>query len=671
MSRRYAPQPESSVRGALLNRWWAWWRQPDVGFFALAAFLAPLFLYLFTLAPTVTFEDSGEFLTAAYHLGVPHPPGYPLWCLAAHLFTWLPFGNMAQRVHVFDALCGAGTCFVVFLICRRLTLDRWLAVGSAWIMGVSRYLWAQSVIAEVYSLNALLTAIALYAAMEWARTKESRALYTVAIATGLGAANHYLFVLTCPPILLWILCADIRQALRPGRVFLSLGLLILCLSLYLYLPLRASANPPLNAGDPDTATRFIDHIFRTVYSSGDEELRLGTTIWDGVQHARDALLLHTQSLGWIVCAVGILGWITSLRSHRGYAIVTLSILLLNDVALNLLQRERYNVSWAFTHRVYHIPSDLVIVTWFALGLVWIKDALQSSLRLRADIAAILPRLAAASLVLTLLVLNYPHASRRGDDSAARLGREFLEELPKDSVVTALDDFVYVILYLTRVEGFREDVQIFHVSMGLDPSKERKAYFSVVPWSKTAAKASRIIQENSVPAWLGYQIVPYEKAIFDPKSFPTLPKPPATIPPPADPDNIHVHFARGMVAKYYARYAARLFYEGKIEESQAAFQTAEDQASTAYSCYTIAADVYAGLIRALERRIQEEQESSPPNEAKIQNYQAQIQEYQDRQKRLLDRSLFLFRRFHDKAMERFIPLSEEQILDALESLEWTK
>ncbi|MCL5269577.1 MAG: DUF2723 domain-containing protein, partial [bacterium] len=49
----------------------------------LAAFGIALGLYVRTMAPTVTLEDSGEFIAAAYCLGVAHPPGYPLWCLLA------------------------------------------------------------------------------------------------------------------------------------------------------------------------------------------------------------------------------------------------------------------------------------------------------------------------------------------------------------------------------------------------------------------------------------------------------------------------------------------------------------------------------------------------------------------------------------------------------------
>ena len=64
---------------------------------ALALALA---VYWRTLAPTVTLEDSGSFIAAACSLGVAHPPGYPLWCLLAHGFTRLPFGEPAWRVHL-------------------------------------------------------------------------------------------------------------------------------------------------------------------------------------------------------------------------------------------------------------------------------------------------------------------------------------------------------------------------------------------------------------------------------------------------------------------------------------------------------------------------------------------------------------------------------------------
>src|SRR5206468_818496 len=77
-----------------------------------AVFALSLLTYLVTLAPTVTGEDSGEFVAAAYTLGIPHPPGYPLWCLITRIFMLVAVGDIACRsAFTTPSFCWPCPCF--------------------------------------------------------------------------------------------------------------------------------------------------------------------------------------------------------------------------------------------------------------------------------------------------------------------------------------------------------------------------------------------------------------------------------------------------------------------------------------------------------------------------------------------------------------------------------
>ena len=122
----------------------------------VAAVLGPLALYAATLPRTVVLEDDGLFLMAGVHLGVAHPPGYPLYTLIVHLFTRWPFADAAFLGHLSSAVLGALACGALYACARLLRASPAPALTAAWLFGVSEQFWAQAIIAEVYTLNALL-----------------------------------------------------------------------------------------------------------------------------------------------------------------------------------------------------------------------------------------------------------------------------------------------------------------------------------------------------------------------------------------------------------------------------------------------------------------------------------------------------------------------------------
>ncbi|HEX5916154.1 MAG TPA: DUF2723 domain-containing protein, partial [Rubrobacter sp.] len=131
-----------------------------MGIFALV-----LVLYLRTLAPTVLYLQDPELLDAVMLqmqvsvLGIAHPTGYPTYLMLTHLFTYLPFGDPAYRVNLGSAFYAALAVVAVYaaglLLGRRIVA----AATGALVFGLGTALWSQAVIAEVYTLNALLVSV--------------------------------------------------------------------------------------------------------------------------------------------------------------------------------------------------------------------------------------------------------------------------------------------------------------------------------------------------------------------------------------------------------------------------------------------------------------------------------------------------------------------------------
>lgn len=215
------------------------------------ATLVTLALYLYTVAPSVTLEDSGEFVAAANSLGVPHPPGYPIWTILAWIFkTVIPFGNVAWRVNVMSAVFGALACGLTALIVskaghvmghrvgilQKVGDERLVdllvlasAVAAGVILAVTPVLWSQSVIAEVYSLNAFFLMLTLTLLYRWSFEPERRSyLYWAAFVWGVSLTNHQTLVLLlwAFPFYVWLVDREVGRATAVPILAASIAVLL-------------------------------------------------------------------------------------------------------------------------------------------------------------------------------------------------------------------------------------------------------------------------------------------------------------------------------------------------------------------------------------------------------------------------------------------------------------
>ncbi len=190
----------------------------------IAAFVSGV-VYFYTAQPNVGLLDSGEFITAAQHFGVPHPTGYPLWTLLAWLFQLiLPLGNAAWEVNLFSGFCGALAVGVTTLLASsmlRWMMPNWskkgreassvaagvIAASFGLLFAFSFSFWTQAVIAEVYTLHGLLVGLFFASLYWWVRRPERDVPILMTFFTfALCMSNHHLTLALAPlPLLVPLL----------------------------------------------------------------------------------------------------------------------------------------------------------------------------------------------------------------------------------------------------------------------------------------------------------------------------------------------------------------------------------------------------------------------------------------------------------------------------------
>ena len=207
---------------------------------ALATFVLVLLVYLLTLAPTTAFWDASEYIAAAYVLGIPHPPGTPLFVALAHVFGLLPLAeSYAVRINMFAAVTSAGAAAFWFLVAERwlrgIVPNRWArygaAIGGALVGATSWTVWNQSVVNEkVYTVSLLSIALVMWLVVRWGDDEpgphRDRWLVLIAYVLALTATNHLMGFLAVPALGIYVLWTDWRVAVQPWAIVTFYALLL-------------------------------------------------------------------------------------------------------------------------------------------------------------------------------------------------------------------------------------------------------------------------------------------------------------------------------------------------------------------------------------------------------------------------------------------------------------
>ena len=218
--------------------------------------------YLLTLEPTASFWDCPEFILQAFKLEVGHPPGNPIFMLAARFFVNFAGGDISKialMVNSMSALLSAGTILLLFwtithlvrkLVVRDNASDisplKMIVIFASGFCGAMMYAWSDTfwfsaVEGEVYAFSSFCTALVFWLILKWENRADQphsdKYLILIAYVIGISIGVHLLNLLCIPAIVLVVYYRKWANTTAVGSLIaLCISFVIVGLILYGLVP---------------------------------------------------------------------------------------------------------------------------------------------------------------------------------------------------------------------------------------------------------------------------------------------------------------------------------------------------------------------------------------------------------------------------------------------------
>jgi Protein of unknown function (DUF2723) len=475
---------------------------------AIGTFVLVFCIYALTLAPTTAFWDTSEYIAAAKVLGIPHPPGNPLFTILAHTFGLLPLAkSYAERINLFAAVTSASAAGFWFLVAERwlrgIVTNRWAryaaAFGGVLVGATSWSVWNQSTVNEkVYTVSLFSIALVMWLVVRWGDDApgphRDRWLVLIAYVLALTSTNHLMGLLAVPALVVYVLWTDWRVLTRPPVLIGVVVAALVGVSLnYLWLPLRAAQYPPINEGEPvcqsliqvftGKCQSLSDVLNRVQYGKPSLDQRQASfaaqlgTFWQyfSWQFARDWGRLSGVATA-LFTVLGLSGVWALWKSDRRAGIAGLA--LLGTLSVGLVYYMNFKYGFSQYPDQPSLPREVRERDYFFIGVFAIYGAfvacglgalMQGIVEALRDRGTELNRWLAASPVLALAFIplagNHITASRAHETMARDFAYDILQSVePYGILITAGDNDTFPLWYAQEVEGIRPDVTLANLSL---------------------------------------------------------------------------------------------------------------------------------------------------------------------------------------------------------------
>jgi hypothetical protein len=425
----------------------------------LSLFTLTFLVYLSTLAPGVYGFDSAELATGVFTQGIVHPPGFPLYLLLGKLFIYLPIRDVAYRLNLMSAVFASITALFLYKIILQIVKNRFAAWISAFLFAISNYFWQMALVAEVYTIFTALVAIDIFIIILWRKTGSKKYLLAFSFVYGLTLTIHTSGGLFAPAFTWLILTTPSWKKNCWKWVGFMFILFVLGLSLYAYLPLRASAHPQIDYSqtysgiDITTPAGFWWMVSGKAYTIFSFKYT-----WNEIPHEimRFVSYLWRNYLG-VGVIFGLIGIFGLFRKNARVAVGILLIFL-----ANVFFYVNYRVMDKDT---MFLPAYLIWAIFIAFGLETTSQLIKRFVSSGMFATRFKDALMAAQILIIIMALslNWRWVDMSQATGYSSFAREMMAEASPNSVIIAPWSSAVVLEYYQVVEGIRPDLTIINRS----------------------------------------------------------------------------------------------------------------------------------------------------------------------------------------------------------------
>jgi len=456
-------------------------KHPSIWMWLAGAFAG--LIYWICCPTTVTFGDSGDFITAAWCGWFPHPPGYPAYTIIARLFALLPLpGEVAWKVNLSSVLFMACTVGLMVRFSIRLIghlfpeakdndLGRFLigltSLGGALVFAFHNATWSQAIIAEVHALNAFLLIVMLNLILEYFQNQDDRLWWAGSLIWGFSLGVHQSGVLYLLPLALALwLSGHWRNVTKPRVMITSVALVLLGFTVHLWLPLVSLRLPVVEWGYANYWKGFKDILLRADYAPFVWS-RSGNVLFNQISTAVWMWLFgQANTIGAILSGMAgglffIAGGLMVMKRDRVVGSLLIGMALL--VAAFFIASNNHSMARQLsleTRDVFFIPAYLIYGLCWSVGIFSIVYLIAENYQEQSPAINTVGYIVVLFLVLISCLVQFPRHYEKNNRLASEFGQFILDTMEKDALYVGDDDLhLFPVWYQQQVLGYRKDVQV--------------------------------------------------------------------------------------------------------------------------------------------------------------------------------------------------------------------